>query len=34
MHDIKYWNPGNDIAIFRVGDVPEPGISLQNGQVE
>jgi hypothetical protein len=34
MHDIIYWNPGNDIAIFRVGDVPEHGISLQNGQVE
>jgi hypothetical protein len=26
----KYWIFGNDIAIFRVGDVPEYGISLQD----
>jgi hypothetical protein len=24
------WNSGNDVAIFRVGDVPEHGISLQD----
>ena len=26
----KYWNSGNDIAIFRIGDVLEHGISLQD----
>jgi transcription-repair coupling factor (superfamily II helicase) len=31
---VLYKNPGNNIAILRVGDVPEHGISLQNGQVE
>ena len=26
----KYWNSGNDVAIFRVGDVPKNCISLQD----
>jgi hypothetical protein len=26
----KYWISGNNIAIFRLGDVPEHGISLQD----
>ena len=26
----KYWNSGNDVAIFRVGSVPEHDISLQD----
>jgi hypothetical protein len=26
----KYWISGNDVAIFRVGDVIEHGISLQD----
>ena len=26
----KYWISGNDIAIFRVGDIPEHDISLQD----
>jgi hypothetical protein len=26
----KYWISGNDVAIFREGDVPEHGISLQD----
>jgi len=26
----KYWNSGNDVAIFRVGNVQEYGISLQD----
>jgi hypothetical protein len=25
----KYWNSGNDVAIFRIGEVLEHGISLQ-----
>ena len=25
-----YWNSGNDVAIFRVEDVPEHGILLQD----
>jgi hypothetical protein len=26
----KYWNFGNDVAIFRIGEVLEHGISLQD----
>jgi hypothetical protein len=26
----KYWNSGNDVAIFRIGEVLEHGISLQD----
>jgi hypothetical protein len=26
----EYWISGNNIAIFRLGDVPEHGISLQD----
>ena len=26
----KYWNSGNNVAIFRVGDVPDHGISMQD----
>ena len=25
-----YWNSGNNLAIFRAGDAPEHGISLQD----
>ena len=30
----KYWNFGNDVAIFRVRNVPEHAISLQDFNIK